>query len=187
MKIGYARVSTEGQDLSLQLDQLKQYGCEKVFSEKVSSRAELFEKKKALSFLSEGDILVVWKLDRLARSTMELLSDIQDLVHRGVGFVSLQDCIDTSTASGRFQLAVFAALAELERDMIRERTIAGLEAARRRGRVGGRPKGMGRDTKKRCEAVKILKEHSTLTIDEACLQQRVSKATYYKWLRNSGS
>lgn len=130
---------------------------------------------------------MVWKLDRLARSTMELLGDIQSLSQRGVGFISLQDNINTSTASGRFQLAVFAALAELERDMIRERTLAGLEAARLRGRVGGRPKGMGKDTKKRCEAVSVLTKHSKVTIEEACLQQRISKATYYKWLRETHS
>lgn len=185
MKIGYARVSTEGQDLSLQLDQLKKNGCDKIFSEKVSSRSELFEKKKALSFLSEGDILVVWKLDRLARSTMELLGDIQDLVKREVGFVSLQDSIDTSTASGRFQLAVFAALAELERDMIRERTRAGLEAARLRGRVGGRPRGMTKATKKRCESIHVLTMNSSMSIEEACKHQRLSKATYYKWLKDN--
>lgn len=187
MKIGYARVSTDGQDLSLQLDSLKQYGCEKIFSEKVSSRSELLEKKKALSFLREGDTLVVWKLDRLARSTMELLGDIQSLSQRGVGFISLKDSINTSTASGRFQLAVFAALAELERDMIRERTIAGLEAARLRGRFGGRPKGMGKDTKRRCEAVHMLTANSRVSVEGACKLQKLSKATYYKWLRSSDS
>lgn len=183
MKIGYARVSTEGQDLSLQLDKLKEWGCDKVFSEKVSTRKNLEEKQKAFSILEEGDTLVVWKLDRLARSTMELLSDIKTLTDKGVYFVSLQDNIDTSSASGRFQLTVFSALAELERDMIRERTIAGLEAARKRGRIGGRPKGMTQRVAKRCESVRVLVEHSQISIEEACRQQGVSKASFYSWIK----
>lgn len=183
MIIGYARVSTEGQDLSLQLDELRSRGCDKVFSEKASSRGELAEKAKALSILEEGDTLMVWKLDRLARSTMELLGDIQALTARGVHFVSIQDSIDTSTAGGRFQLAVFAALAELERDMIRERTLAGLAAARQRGRVGGRPKGMSKELQKRCESVQVLVSHGHLSVEEACRQQSISKGSYYKWLK----
>lgn len=183
MLIGYARVSTETQDLSLQLLELKQFGCDKIFSEKVSSRAVMQEKQKALSILSEGDTLVVWKLDRLARSTMELLSDIEKMNARGVHFISLKDSIDTSTSGGRFQLAVFAALAELERDMIRERTLAGLAVAREKGRIGGRPKGMGKETRKRCEAVRVLVEHGQLHIEEACRMNKLSKATYYKWCK----
>lgn len=181
MIIGYARVSTEGQDLSLQLDELKRLGCDKVFSEKTSSRSEMPEKVKAFSFLEAGDTLMVWKLDRLARSTIELLTDIRSLTERGVHFVSIKDNIDTSSASGRFQLAVFAALAELERDFIRERTLAGLEAARTRGRIGGRPKGMSEDLIKRCESVSVLITHGTISIKEACRQQGVSRGTYYKW------
>lgn len=185
MKIGYARVSTEGQDLSLQLDKLKEWGCDKVFSEKASTRKLLEEKQKVFSILEKGDTLVVWKLDRLARSTMELLSDIKTLSDRGVHFVSLQDNIDTSSASGRFQLTVFSALAELERDMIRERTIAGLEAARKRGRVGGRPKGMSQTVRKRCSSVQILVHHGHVSIEEACRQQGVSKSSYYSWLKDN--
>lgn len=181
MLIGYARVSTEAQDLTLQLKELEQFGCDKIFSEKISSRAIMEEKQKAISILSEGDTLVVWKLDRLARSTMELLSDIEKMNTRGVHFISLKDSIDTSTAGGRFQLAVFAALAELERDMIRERTLAGLAVAREQGRIGGRPKGMGKETCNRCEAVRVLVEHSQLSIEEACRVHKLSKATYYKW------
>ena len=186
MVIGYARVSTEAQDLSLQLKELEQFGCDKIFSEKISSRAVMEEKLKALSILSEGDVLVVWKLDRLARSTMELLGDIEKMNAKGVHFISLKDNIDTSTAGGRFQLAVFAALAELERDMIRERTLAGLAIARDQGRVGGRPKGMAKDTRKRCEAVRVLVEHSQLSIEEACRMNKLSKATYYKWSKEYG-
>ena len=130
MIIGYARVSTEGQDLSLQIRELQAFGCDKIFSEKASSRSSMLEKQKALSILSEGDTLVVWKLDRLARSSIELLSDICSLSEKGVHFTSIKDSIDTSTAGGRFQLAVFAAFAEFERDMIRERTLSGLASAR---------------------------------------------------------
>lgn len=185
MIIGYARVSTEGQDLSLQLDELKRKGCDKIFSEKQSSRSELPEKAKAFSILDEGDTLVVWKLDRLARSTIELLKDVKCLMDRGVSFVSLKDQIDTTTSGGRFQLAVFAALAELERDMIKERTIAGLEAARARGRVGGRPKGISKRVRLRCESVGVLVKHGQISVQEACRQQGVSKGSYYAWLKQS--
>lgn len=185
MIIGYARVSTGGQDLALQLDELKSKGCDKIFSEKVSSRSILPEKAKAFSILDEGDTLVVWKLDRLARSTIELLKDIKELTERGVSFISLKDQIDTTTSGGRFQLAVFAALAELERDMIRERTIAGLEAARARGRVGGRPRGISKRVRLRCESVDILVKHGRVSVEEACRQQGVSKGSYYAWLKKS--
>lgn len=186
MIIGYARVSTEGQELALQLDKLKEYGCDKIFSEKVSTRLERTEKVKAFSILDEGDTLVIWKLDRLARSTMELLGDIKFLTDKGVHFVSLQDCIDTSSASGRFQLTVFAALAELERDMIRERTLAGLEAARKRGRVGGRPRGMSKGVVKRCLSAQILVQTGKFSVEEACKQQGLSKSSYYSWLKTLG-
>ncbi len=186
MKIGYARVSTEAQNLSLQLEELKSFGCDKIFSEKVSSRKNMPEKDKALSILSEGDTLIVWKLDRLARSTIELLGDIQKLTSKGVHFISLRDSIDTSTSGGRFQLAVFSALAELERDMIRERTLAGLAVARQKGRIGGRPKGMSEATKKRCEVVNVLVNHGNLSVKAACEMHHLSKATYYQYLRELG-
>lgn len=185
MIIGYARVSTEGQDLTLQIKELQAFGCDKIFSEKASSRSSMMEKQRALSILSEGDTLVVWKLDRLARSSIELLSDISSLSEKGVHFTSIKDSIDTSTAGGRFQLAVFAAFAEFERDMIRERTLSGLASAREQGRVGGRPRGMSKETRKRCEATHVLIEHSSLSIEEACRMQSLSKVTYYKWRRES--
>lgn len=187
MKIGYARVSTEGQDLSLQIDELRRFGCDKIFSEKASSRAEMPERDKAISLLDEGDYIVVWKLDRLARSTLSLLEHIHSLTEKGVHFVSIKDSIDTSSPSGRFQLAVFAALAELERDIIRERTLAGLEAARFRGRIGGRPKGMSSSTKKRCEAVRGLVTYGRASIEEACRIHKISKASYYKFLKIESS
>lgn len=185
MKIGYARVSTDTQDLDLQLIELRQVGCDKIFSEKVSTRRERIEKVRALSLLGDGDTLVVWKLDRLARSTMELLGDIQTIQERGAHFVSLRDNIDTSTAGGRFQLAVFSALAELERDMIRERTIAGLAIAREKGRIGGRPKGISPKIRKRAETANILVKHGNTSIEEACRLHNISKGSYYRWLKES--
>lgn len=185
MKIGYARVSTESQDLELQLKELREAGCDKIFSEKISSRKERPEKERALSILGEGDTLIVWKLDRLARSTMELLGDVQGLQENGVHFVSLRDKIDTGTASGRFQLTVFSALAELERDMIRERTMAGLAVAREKGRVGGRPRGISSAIRKRAEAVHVLVCHSSTSIEEACRFHNIAKGSYYRWLKES--
>ena len=141
MLIGYARVSTQDQNPDLQMDALKKAGCEKVFVEQRSgaarNRPALIE---ALNFMREGDTLVVWKLDRLARSLKQLLETVEDLEQRGVGFQSLTEQMDTTTAGGKLVFQIFGALAEFERSLIRERTNAGLAAARERGRVGGRPR-----------------------------------------------
>ncbi len=135
--IGYARVSTSDQNLELQLDALKEAGCRRVFEETASgtnkARPQLLA---ALDFLRPGDTLVVWKLDRLARSVQQLIEIIEQLHKRGCGFRSLTEAIDTTTAGGRLIFHIFGALAEFERSIIRERTIAGLEAARARGRKG---------------------------------------------------
>jgi DNA invertase Pin-like site-specific DNA recombinase len=139
--IGYARVSTSDQNLELQLDALKEAGCRRVFEETASgankARPQL---RDALDFLQPGDTLVVWKLDRLARSLQQLIEVIEQLHKRGCGFKSLTEAIDTTTAGGRLIFHIFGALAEFERSIIRERTMAGLEAARTRGRRGGRPR-----------------------------------------------
>ena len=138
--IGYARVSTSDQNLELQLDALKQVGCRRVFEETASgatrARPQL---QQALEFLQPGDTLVVWKLDRLARSLQQLIEVIAQLHTRGCGFKSLTEAIDTTTAGGRLIFHIFGALAEFERSIIRERTLAGLDAARTRGRKGGAP------------------------------------------------
>jgi len=138
--IGYARISTTDQDPALQLDALTKAGCIKVFTDTASgakeSRPEL---DRMLEQLRPGDTLVVWRLDRLGRSLKHLLTLVEDLEARGVGFRSLTEAIDTTTAGGRLVLSVFGAMAEFERSLIRERTKAGLEAARSRGRRGGRP------------------------------------------------
>lgn len=140
MLIGYARVSTHDQKAEMQVDALNAVGCEKVFVEVISGAAtERPQLRAAVRAAKRGDVLVVWKFDRLARSLLHLLETIGTLDRRGIGFVSLTENIDTTTPTGRFVLQVFGALAELERETIRERTMAGLEAARARGRVGGRP------------------------------------------------
>lgn len=144
--IGYARVSTEGQSTSAQVEQLRAAGCELILRENASGgdrdRPEL---ARALSVARPGDVLVVAKLDRLARSMLHLLETVGDLDQRGIGFRSLGDPVDTTTPQGRFTLQILAAVGELERELIRERTVAGLEHARREGRVGGNPGLASRD------------------------------------------
>ena len=141
MLIGYARVSTDDQDTRLQIDALKRAGCEKIYEERASgSRTDRPELNKALAHGRKGDMVVVWKLDRLGRSLPHLIDTVHDLEERKVGFRSLTDNIDTTTASGRMFFHMMGALAQFERDLIRERTMAGLKAARERGNVGGRPR-----------------------------------------------
>src|SRR3954452_21807404 len=142
MLIGYARVSTHEQNLDLQEDALNAAGCKKVYTDKTSgTKAERPGLEQALADARPGDSLVVWKLDRLGRSLKHLIETVTDLSHRGVGFRSLQEAID-STSGGKLIFHVFGALAEFERDLIRERTLAGLAAARARGRKGGRPRNL---------------------------------------------
>lgn len=139
MRIGYARVSTQDQNPELQLDALTSASCEQIFQEKVSGKSkDRSELATCLKTLRKGDTLVVWRLDRLGRSLTDLVEIVQGLEGRGVGFQSLTESIDTTNAGGKLVFHVFAALAEFERNLIRERTIAGLAAARARGRKGGR-------------------------------------------------
>ena len=161
MLIGYARVSTHEQNLDLQEDALKAAGCKKVYTDKTSgTRAERPGLEKALADVRPGDSLVVWKLDRLGRSLKHLIETVTDLSHRGVGFRSLQEAIDTTTSGGKLIFHVFGALAEFERDIIRERTLAGLAAARARGRTGGRPRNL--DDKKKRHAVTLHSDEGHL-------------------------
>lgn len=180
MIIGYARVSTEDQNIEMQVEALQAYGCDKIFFEKVSGVSELEEKNLAMRILSEGDTLVVWKLDRLARSVITLLRDIEYIQNRGANFVSLKDNIDTSTPSGRFQFVVFAALSEFERGIISERTKAGLESARKRGRKGGRPKGYSKIILEKCRLVTDIISGGEVSIEKACLEVGVGRTTYYR-------
>ena len=143
MKIGYARISTSDQNMALQIDALEAAGCEYIYEETASGAAkDRPELKAALTYARTGDTLVVWKLDRLARSMKQLVDTIEYLQANEVGFVCLTQAIDTTTPSGKLVFGIFAALAEFERELIRERTLAGLAAAKAQGRVGGRPSAM---------------------------------------------
>jgi DNA invertase Pin-like site-specific DNA recombinase len=178
--IGLARVSTNDQSLELQLDALKASGCRRVFEETASGAAKVRPRlRDALDFLRPGDTLVVWKLDRLARSVRQLIDLIEDLHKRGCGFKSLTEAIDTTTAGGRLVFHVFGALAEFERGVIRERTLAGLTAARARGRKGGRPRLM---TDESMIVAQALLRDGVLTVKDIAKQIGVSEGTLYKYL-----
>ena len=141
MKIGYARVSTDDQNFDLQIDALKKSGCKKIFKDKVSgSKSNRKGLENALKYIRSGDALVIWKLDRLGRSLIDLIKIVNSLKEKNIEFVALQDSIDTSTSSGKLFFHISAAFAEYEKSIIQERTKAGLKAARSRGRKGGRPK-----------------------------------------------
>ena len=180
MKIGYARVSTQDRDLALQIDALTKEGCEKIFQEKASgAQRDRPELKAALSYMRAGDILIVWKLDHLARSMKQLIETVEDFEARGIGLKSLQDPIDTSSASGKLVFHIFAALAEFERGVIRDRTKAGLKSARERGRIGGRPKLL---SDKDLQAAKALLKDRTITVAEVAKRLGVSLSTLYNHL-----
>jgi DNA invertase Pin-like site-specific DNA recombinase len=180
MLVGYARVSTMDQNPALQIDALKGAGCEKLFVEKASGASrDRPELKGALDYVREGDTLVVWKLDRLARSLKQLIETVAMLEARGIGLRSLTESIDTTTAGGRLIFHIFGALAEFERTVIRERTKAGLSAARARGRVGGRPPKLSVDHLK---AAKALLGDPTITVADVAKRLGVSPATLYRHL-----
>ena len=187
MKFGYARVSTQDQDLSLQLDALKTADCEKIFQEKITgtnkNRPEL---QSMLGQLRQGDTVVVWKLDRLARSLKDLVGMVNEMQEKGVEFQSLNDHIDTSSPHGKFTFHLFAAMAEFERDIISERTKAGLTAARARGRVGGRPKGLSKAAEHKAIIAEQLYKEGELSISKICGQLSISKSTFYNYLRYRG-
>ncbi len=187
MKIGYARVSTQDQDLALQLDALSKIGCEQIYQEKrTGSTKERPQLKKMLDQLRPDDIIVIWKLDRLARSLRDLVDLVNTIQQAGASLRSLNDQIDTTTSHGKFTFHLFAALAEFERDIIRERTYAGLEAARARGRVGGRPKGLSRKAQHTAMIAERLYREQKLTLREICEQLSISKDTLYNYLRHQG-
>lgn len=178
MLIGYARVSTQDQNPQLQLDALNGAGCERVFQEKASwAQRERPQLRTALDFMRAGDTLVVWKLDRLARSMKQLIETIADLEAREVGFCSLTESIDTTTSGGRLVFHIFAGLAEFERSIIRERTRAGLAAANARGRTGGRPPSLGEKDKP--AAVALLRDPE-IPVKEVARRLGISVATLYQ-------
>lgn len=183
MKIGYARVSTGQQDTALQTDALEKAGCEKIFQETASgAQRDRPQLKEALAYLREGDILVVWKLDRLARSLRQLIETVEDLSERGVGFISITENVDTTNSGGKLVFHLFGALAEFERDMIRERTKAGLAVAKANGRVSGRPRGMS-DTD--VKAAKALQNEGSLSSAEIAAKFGISRPTLYRYLKAS--
>lgn len=186
MLVGYARVSTSDQNLDLQRDALEAAGCERLFTDTASgAKAERPGLKEALKECRQGDTLVVWKLDRLGRSLPHLVETVRDLMAREVGFKSLQESIDTTTSGGKLIFHIFASLAEFERDLIRERTNAGLSSARARGRKGGRPKGVMDPNKQK--AAMALKNDTSRSVSEICQILGVCRNTYYKYVRTAES
>lgn len=185
MKIGYARVSTADQNLDLQFNALTEYGCITIYHEKISGKnTDRPELKKLLDSLRKGDQVVVWKLDRLGRSLRDLV-DLVALFHeQEVNFVSLHDHIDTTTATGRFTFNIFASLAEFEREIIRERTKAGLDAAKARGKKGGRPSGLS--PKNMQIALTALDLHDTgkYSISEIAKRLKLPIATCYRYVKH---
>lgn len=181
--LGYARVSTLDQSPQLQLDALEAAGCHRIWTDSVSgTRADRPQLEALMDHLRKGDTLVVWRLDRLGRSLQHLLKIIEDLQGRGVGFRSITEAIDTTTAGGRLVFSVFGAIAQFEAELIRERTTAGLEAAKAQGRVGGRPSVMNAD--KLAAARALLSEGATL--QEAANAIAVSRSTLRRHLRLTG-
>ena len=180
MLIGYARVSTRDQKPHLQLDALQEAGCERVFEETASgAKRDRPELKAVLDFMRAGDNLVVWKLDRLARSTRQLLETVEALELRGIGLKILTQNIDTTNAGGRLIFTVFSAIAEFEREIIRERTRAGLDAARSRGRTGGRPRALS-DTD--LKEARVLLTDPEITVEDVARRLGVGPSTLYRYL-----
>ena len=178
--LGYARISTAEQHLDLQRDALKRSGCERIFADTASGALdERPQLAKAIAALRAGDTLVVWRLDRLGRSLRHLIETVNDLRDRGIGFRSLQEAIDTSTSGGKLVFHIFGALAEFERDLIRERTQAGLTAARARGRSGGRPRAMTPDKVRLARQLYNAREH---TVEAIANTLGVSRASIYRHL-----
>ena len=179
-RLGYARVSTEDQNLDLQRDALAQAGCRQLYEEKASGKgADRPELDHVLADLRPGDTLVVWRLDRLGRNLADLVRIVSDLRNKGVGFESLTERIDTVTATGELVFHLFASLAQFERNLIRERTRAGLASARARGRKGGRPPKLG---PKEVREIRVLLRDPEVTVSSVAKRYGVSRVTLYAHL-----
>lgn len=182
MKLGYARVSTEEQNLDSQIQILKEAGAGKIFTDVISgSKAERKGLKECLTFARKGDSIVIYKLDRLGRSLKELLTLVEDLQKKGINLIITSQSIDTSTSSGRLMLQMFGMIAEFERELIRERTMVGLKSARVRGRIGGRSKAL---TGQQVENLKAIYETKKVSIKEMCEMFKIKKPTLYKYLKS---
>lgn len=179
--IGYARISTSDQSTDLQRDALLAAGCTRIFSDEMSgARADRPGLKQALDYVREGDTLVVWRLDRVGRSVSHLIEVVGELERRGVALQSLTEQIDTSSPSGRLVFHVFSAIAEFERNLIRERVTAGLEAARKRGRIGGRPKVV--DAAK-ARSIRAMRAQG-MTTSEILESAQISRATLFRFYKD---
>ncbi|MCR9252318.1 MAG: recombinase family protein [bacterium] len=182
MILGYARVSTKEQNLDFQIEKLEQFGCERIFHEKISATKERPELEKIITIMRPGDKLVVWKLDRLGRSLRHLVALMNQLEESKVDFVSIVDNIDTTTAQGRLTFNLFASFAEFERELISERTKAGLEAARRKGHFAGRPRGLNKKSQQKAWAAHALAENPQFSVKDITKQLEISRATYYRYV-----
>src|SRR5215210_7701300 len=179
MLIGYARISTQDQTADLQKDALQQAGCERVFTDTASGATiERKELTQALAQARAGDTLVVWRLDRLGRSLPHLIETVTSLEQQGIGFRSLTENIDTTTSGGKLIFHIFGALAEFERNLIRERTNAGLQAARARGRIGGKPR-LDPNNKK-VQLARSLHQDKSRSVSDICQALHISRATLYR-------
>ncbi len=180
MKIGYARVSSFDQNLDLQKDALEKAGCERIIIDKASGKNTQRPGLQTIKdILRKGDVLIVWRLDRLGRSLKDLIEWVNYLETNGAAIKSLEESIDTTTATGKLVFHLFGALAEFERQLIRERTQAGLAAARARGRLGGRPKSLSEE--KRKLAIKLYDEKK-ISVKEICEMMSISKPTLYSYI-----
>src|SRR5215213_7199146 len=183
MFLGYARVSTTEQTLDLQHDALTKAGCSKIYTDTASgAQTERKGLTETLSYVREGDTIVVWKLDRLGRSLKDLIERIRELNDRKIGFKSLTEQIDTTTSGGKLIFHIFGALAEFERDIIRERTNAGLEAARTRGKLGGRPKAL---TSEKIKLARKLYADKSMSVAEICNMLGISRHTLQRYVKET--
>ena len=184
MKIGYARVSTKDQSVSMQVEALKLAGCVQIHEEIASgAKTERPVLNEIIRNLREKDTLVIWKLDRLGRNLAHLIHLVTQLMEKRVGLISLNDPIDTTTAQGRLTFGIFASLAEFERELIRERTQAGLQSARARGRKGGRPKGLSQEAIEKSLIAEALYKDGSISVKKIAKQLSISKTTLYLYLR----
>ncbi len=180
MRVGYARVSTIDQNLALQFDALLAAGCDKIFQDKISGAAkDRPALKEAIDFMQENDCLVVWRLDRLGRSLRDLIEIVENLERGHIGFISLQEGFDTTTSGGKLIFHIFGALAEFERNLIKERTNAGLQAARARGRLGGRREKL---CSEQAKTLKKMYEDREYSVREICNFMGISKPTLYRYI-----
>jgi DNA invertase Pin-like site-specific DNA recombinase len=189
MEIGYARVSTQEQNLDLQIDALNKEGVKKIFTDKVSGiKNQKPQLEELLNYVRQGDTIVVWRLDRLGRTTVQLIQFVEELKVLGVNLKSLTEPIDTSTATGTLVVQIFCVLAEHERNVLRERTRAGLNSARVRGRTGGRPKGLSPKYEQMKALIKDAYEKQEHTTNEIMLAFKIkSRGTFYRILTSAGA